>query len=257
MHYFQKAEIERLEASINQKQNEYNEKAVIAEGVPLLREQFNEAEAFINNYDKTIFGRNHPDEVFRFLSLINTVSRVDFNFTFSDSTVADRFGEIRSQINGTGSYRSVMSFINGIENSDPVQKINSLTLTPIGESSGYTDVNFTFNLVSYFDRTGAFDASRTPGISSRPVRSAHNPFYPLIRNLEPNVDGLVNVESSRLVGVSRSRIYLLNQEGTMVTLSPNDRVYLGRLISINVQNGSAEFRLNKGGIIEMVTLEVQ
>lgn len=257
MHFFQKAEIEELEVTIEQKQDEFNQKASIAEGVPALREQFAEAEAFINNYDKTLFGRNHPDEVFRFLSLINTMSQIDFNFSFSDSTIADNYGEIQSQINGSGSYGRVMNFINGIENSDPVQKINSVEITPVGESSGYREVNFKFNLRSYFDRTDSFDPDRTPGISTRSVRSSHNPFYPLIRNVEPNEEGLVNVEQSRLVGVGNSRIYLLDQEGTMVTLSPDDRVYLGRLETIDIQEGQAVFRLNKGGIIELVTLEVE
>ncbi|MEX0906349.1 MAG: hypothetical protein WD604_15035 [Balneolaceae bacterium] len=257
MHFFQLTEIETLEEIISEKQAELNQKSMIAEGVPALREQFNEAEAFINTYDKTIFGRNHPDEVYRFLSLINTISNVDFNFTYSDSSITDNYGEIESQINGTGSHRGVMNFINGIENSDPVQKINAVTITPVGEAGGYTDVNFTFNLRSFYDRTGSFESNRTPGISTRSLSSSHNPFYPLIRNIEPNDEGLVNSENSRLVGVGNSRIYLLNQEGTLVTLQPGDRVYLGRLETINVQDGKAEFRLNKGGIIELVTLEVQ
>ncbi|MEX2368057.1 MAG: hypothetical protein WD510_01005, partial [Balneolaceae bacterium] len=66
-----------------------------------------------------------------------------------------------------------------------------------------------------------------------------------------------NIESSRLIGISSSRIFLRDQNGRLVNLSVNDRVYLGSLEAIDVQEGRATFRLNKGGIIEAVTLEVQ
>ncbi|MEX2435364.1 MAG: type 4a pilus biogenesis protein PilO [Balneolaceae bacterium] len=257
MRYFQETEIERLTGSVEQRQQEYNQKRETADMLPMLQAQFTEAEEFINNYDKTIFPRNNPDAVFRFLSLINEAAGIDFNFVFNDSTITENYGIINSEINGTGAYRRVMEFINRIESSEPVQKINNVTINPVGQVDFYSDVNFSFQLNSHFDRLNYFQSDRTPGISIRTVESNHNPFYPLIRDIAPNEDNLVNVENSRLIGLSNSIIYLINQEGTMVTLRENDSVYLGRLISINVNEGNAVFRLNKGGIIEVVTLEVQ
>lgn len=257
MHFFQKTVIEELEQNIQTRQAEYDEKSTIASYVPGLREQFSAAENFVNNYEKTIFAGDQPDEVFRFLTLINTGPNLDFDFTYQDSTVTDDYGIIQTGVVGSGGYRGFLTFINRIENSDPVQKINNISISPINDPARYGQVNFEFRLDSYYDRLGYFDTDRTPGIASRSVQSLHNPFFPLIRDLEPNVDDLINVEASRLVGVGNSRIYMLNQEGTMVTLQAGDRVYLGRLESINVQQGNAVFRLNKGGIIELITLEVE
>lgn len=258
MHFFQKAEIEQLEERQVRLEQNYQQDLQTAELVPMLREQYEEATSIIENFDKTIFSNNNADEIFRYLSLINEGANINFNFTFRDSTSSDQYGVINSEINGSGPYRNVVRFINAIEYSEPVQKINNISLSPSGEAEGYQNVNFTFNLQSHYDRVNVFDNNnRTPDIAFRTNISSHNPFFPLIRNIPPNEDNLVNVEQSRLVGLTSNAVYLMDQNGRMNTLRVNDRVYLGRLERINLQQGSAAFRLNKGGIIEVVTLEVQ
>ena len=257
MHFIQKAEIEDLEERQVRLERDYQQDLETAELVPMLREQFAEATSVIEGFDKTIFTNNNADEIFRFLSLINEGAGVNFNFTFRDSTSSDQYGVINSEINGSGPYRSVVRFINAIEYSEPVQKIDGISLTPSGEAEGYQNVNFTFRLQSHYDRVGVFDNYQTPDIAFRTNESNHNPFFPLIRNVPPNEDNLPNVDQSRIVGLTGSVVYLMDQNGQMVTLRVNDRVYLGRLEQINMQQGSARFRLNRGGIIDVVTLEVQ
>jgi Tfp pilus assembly protein PilO len=257
MKFFQIDEIDRLEVRLTQLESDYNQQRQTADLVPMLREQFEESQRFIDGFDKTIFRNNNPDEVFRFLSLLNQMAGLDFNFAFRDSTVTSDYGIIRSEITGSGSYRGLMTFVNAIENSEPVQKIYDVSLTPVGQTGSFQNVNFVFHIRSKYDSNKMFNSDRTPGISTRTLASAHNPFFPLIRTPDPNEDNLPDIDNSRLIGVSASTIFLLNQDGRMVTLRPNDRVYLGRLESINVQQGNATFRLNRGGIIDVVTLEVQ
>ena len=258
MHFVQKPEIERLELRVTSLEREYNQDQQTADMVPMLREQYNQSRQFIDNYDKTIFRNNNPDEVFRFLTILNNMSNLNFNYIFQDSTITDDYGVIRSEISGDGSYRGLMTFINAIESSEPVQKINNLTVSPVGLDGGYQNVNFTFTLNSNYDTHNIFDSpERTPGIATRNLSSNHNPFFPLIRSVEPNVNDLPDVDNSRLIGLSSSAVFLLNQNGRMITLRQNDRVYLGRLENINVREGKATFRLNRGGIIDLVTLEVQ
>jgi Tfp pilus assembly protein PilO len=258
MQYVQKAEIERLDERVTNLEREYNQDRQTADLVPMLREQYQNSRQFIDNYDKIIFRNNNPDEVFRFLTILNNMSNLNFNYIFQDSTITEEYGVIRSEISGDGSYRGLMTFINSIENSEPVQKINNLTISPVGLDGGYQNVNFTFTLNSNYDSHNVFDSpERTPGIATSALASNHNPFFPLIRSVEPNVDDLPDVDNSRLIGLSSSAVFLLNQNGRMITLRNNDRVYLGRLETINVRDGRATFRLNRGGIIDLVTLEVQ
>jgi Tfp pilus assembly protein PilO len=258
MHFIQKPEIERLELRVSNLEREYNQDQQTSDLVPMLREQYTQSRQFIDNYDKTIFRNNNPDEVFRFLTILNNMSNLNFNYIFQDSTITEDYGVIRSEISGNGSYRGLMTFINAIENSEPVQKINNIVISPVGMDGGYQNVNFTFTLNSNYDTHNIFDSpERTPGIATRTLSSNHNPFFPLIRSVEPNVDDLPNIDSSRLIGLSSSAVFLLNQNGRMITIRQNDRVYLGRLETINVREGKATFRLNRGGIIDLVTLEVQ
>jgi Tfp pilus assembly protein PilO len=257
MHYFQKEEIEQLEGRVATLENRLNQDSQTADLVPMLREQYEQSREFIENYDKSIFRNNNPDEVFRFLTLLNRMSNLNFNYAFRDSTVTSDYGIIRSEISGNGTYSGLMRFLNAIENSEPVQKINDVSITPVGSPGEFQNVNFTFHVRSKYDSQRLFNLDRTPGISTRTVASAHNPFFPLIRTPDPNVDNLPDVDNSRLIGITPTAIYLRNQDGRMTTLRPNDRVYLGRLEAIDVRRGRATFRLNRGGIIDVVTLEVQ
>ncbi|MEX0770917.1 MAG: hypothetical protein WD035_09300 [Balneolaceae bacterium] len=259
LYFFQEQKIEELRTDLDQLQQEYNQMEIQAALYPELLSRFEQSEKFVESFDKTLFQSSNPDRIFRFLSEINSAPpRVEFNFLFNDSTLHEPYGVIRSEINGTGSYRAVYQFLNRIENSMPVQKINHLILTPIQNTGSYNDVSFSFELNSYYDRSQFFETDEVDLriVSNLPSRF-HNPFYPMIREIQPNDENLVNIESSRLIGISSSRIFLRDQNGRLVNLSVNDRVYLGSLESIDVQEGRATFRLNKGGIIEAVTLEVQ
>lgn len=255
--FIQKPQIESLEEEISELDTEYSSLSETASLLPSTQEQYDESKEFIDNFEKTLFDNNNPDETYRFLSIINSTDPLEFDFVFNDSTRADQYGILQSQVDGSGSYRSVLNFISRIENSEPVQKVSNIVITPINEVGSYGDVNFNFQLQSYYDRENVLSTRQTPGVSEFVQLSRQNPFYPLIRNVEPNEDNLVDIEESSLVGIGRNKVYLLNQEGRMVTLQQNDRVYLGRLESLDMNAGEAVFQLNKGGIIESITLEVE
>lgn len=255
--FYQVPQIEKLEENVEQKQSEYDSKRQVADRLPELEQRFEESKEFIDNYDKTLFSTNNPDQVYRFLSILSDTDPIVFDFIFNDSTRTDRYGIVTSQIAGRGPYTAVLNFMTRIENSEPVQKIQDLVISPVSQVTEYNYVTFNFRLASYYDRLNFFTARNTPGISDRVSFASHNPFYPLIRNVEPNTDDLVNVEQSQLVGIGNGVVYLLDQNGVLQTLRERDRVYLGRLESININQGNVSFRLNKGGIVDVVSLEVK
>jgi len=259
LHFVQKSTIESLEESVGEKQIEYNRMSVIAENFPVMESSVNRAEEFIDTYDKTLFPTSNPDQIYRYLAEINfDWPRVEFNFVFGDSTTHDQFGIVSSSITGMGSYRAVYNFINRIENSRPVQKIGNIQFSPINQVGQYGNANFSFDLRSYYNRSDIFETSdKELLIALRSPQLFHNPFFPLIRDVEPNEENLTDVENSRLLGVSSSRIFLRNQDGRLVNLILNEPVYLGTLQAIDAQRGRASFRLNKGGIIDEIILEVR
>jgi len=255
--YYQESTIDELSENAENLQNEYTDKRSIADQLPVVQEQFEAAQNFINNFDKALFSSNNPDDVFAFLIDLSPGNEdLEFNYVFSDSSVTEKYGIINSSINGTGNYRAVFNFINRIENSQAVQKINNITVTPIGEPENYNRVSFNFEIDSFYDRSGTMETVAMFTYLN-PVEQFSNPFFPLIRDIPPNADNLTDVENSRLVGISSSSVFLINQNGQMVNLKEDDPIFMGRLERIDLNRGRAEFRLNKGGIIEMVTLEVQ
>jgi hypothetical protein len=81
---------------------------------------------------------------------------------------------------------------------------------------------------------------------------------PLILNSVPaNLDNLINIESSRLIGITSTRVFLIDQFGNTQILKPGDKVYLGFLEEINIQDREVIFNLDKGGIKELFTLKVE
>lgn len=261
--FFQLPELERLETSYSEKQDDYNEKREISNAFPELNESYQTAQSIIENYDKSLYPDPHPDDVFDYLNYIsnsNPTSKIYFDFAFSDSTIQDQYGIVLSQINGYGRYSNVINFINKIENSRLLNKIVDLDISPAdGEGEELDEVTFSFVLESYYERIPIQQNSGDVNqLTLNEEISVYNPFYPLIQpSIPDNVDNFINVEQSRLIGLTGSRIFIVDQGGNITSLREGDKVYLGELESIDLRNKSATFNLNKGGITELVTLETE
>lgn len=255
--YFQQPEIDRLESEIEDKSSELQEKQQIADQYETVLNQYENARFYVNNFEKTLFPTSNTDRVFDFLNNLNQGSAyTDFSFSFSDSTAQGEFGIITMDISGSGYYRFLNNFIRQIEYSQPLSKIIELEVNPINELESYGRVNFDFSLQSYYDRQRLTESDSFE-MASASMASLYNPFYPLIRDIPPNEEDLANIEQSDIVALSSNKVFILNQSGSLQRLQVGDRVYLGSLQSIDIEERTATFELNKGGIIELVTLEVE
>lgn len=256
IYFFQQPTIEELTQEVEQKQTELQNKQEIADRYPVVSNQFEKASSYVENFDKSLYPGPDEDQVYYFLNSINNGSAyTDFTFQFTDSTAMEEHGEMSIQITGDGYYRNVVNFIRRIELSAPINKIEEIQINPINEVESYGRVNFTFTLKSLYDRQAGFENS-SMAVTDDILGSVYNPFFPLIRSVKENTENLVDVESSSLIAVSGNRAFILDQSGMLQKLTEGDDVYLGELRNINVDEGSASFELNKGGIIEQVTLQV-
>lgn len=262
IHFFQKSTLEDLETKYAKLQTDYNSKKATSDAYPEMNRQYQEALAVINNYNKALFKSNAPDVVFDYLNYLSNSdenSQIFFDFTFNDSTSHDQYGIIRSSIQGYASYSNFINFLNKLENSRLLNKVRDLTLSPPGGAENINDITFSFTLESYFEKT-RIQESTDNGMQLAMNRdlSSHNPFYPLIlESLPPNTRNLINIEQSRIIGLTGSRVFLIDQNGNVHSLRRGDEVYLGRLQSIDLKARTVTFNLNKGGITEMVTLEIE
>jgi hypothetical protein len=81
-------------------------------------------------------------------------------------------------------------------------------------------------------------------------------FYPMIHDIPENDEGLLNIEQSKLIGVSGEKAFILDSDKKLHELSIGDEVYLGSLRYISLKDETATFILNKGGIVEKLRLKV-
>lgn len=253
----QSPEIEQLEVRVESLQQEHRELSEIVELYPFYEDALNRAEEWIEEFDKSFFDTGHPDNIYRYLTELGAAGpRVTFSYQLQDSTQYDDYGIVTSTVNGRGPWNGVYRLINRIENSQPLQRLDQLEIRPVNEPGEYGNTHFSFRIRSYYGRTTP-ERDRGQEVRLQTASLYHNPFFPLIRQVEPNEENLPDVENSRLIGLSDNRAFLRDQNGRMVQLRQGDAVYLGRMTAIDVRGGTAQFRLNKGGLIEQVTLEVR
>jgi Tfp pilus assembly protein PilO len=257
LHYYQAPEIKELTVQLDEKKRELEQNQQVASQFTAISESYREASEYFNNYDKALYSSSNEDNVYDFLNALNAgQSYNNFNFAFTDSVLQPKYGVLNMEITGDGQYRNVVNFIRRIERSKPLNKVKNVTLTPILEDDKYNWVEYSFNLESYYDRSKILDKP-TFDIFQGTYASLHNPFFPLVRdNFKPNTAELVDVRKSRLVALSTKRVFLIDQSGVMQQIEIGEKVYLGKLSSINLNNKTATFTLNQGGLVERETLKV-
>lgn len=250
-------EIENTRATLTEKEAELRE-------VENYASQFSSAQA---NYNEVIYTRmNHPKELFQnhsssalydYLQQLNRgLSFTELNYAFTDSVQNEDHGIINATVDGEGNYQNLTNFLYRLEYSRPLIQIRAVELSSINELEKLSTVDFQVFLSAYY-RRGDWSSYRADLTTSSPLGNIlHNPYYPLIRPIPPNTENLPNVENSRLIALTGNTAHIIDQTGVLKRLAIGDRVYLGSLTSINLENREATFQLNKGGIIDRVVLNL-
>lgn len=258
--FFLESKVEDLQNSLTNKQNDFSSKQDINSQFTELNTRYEAALEVMGNYDKIMYPTNKPDDVYDFLNRVNSEGdyQISFDFIYSDSVPNNEYGVLQSSIAGFGDYAALTDFINRIEHSQLLNKVSELNIAPARQEDDLRMVNFSFSLESFYEKTSLSDSvGAVSTIILDEEISTYNPIYPLIQpSIEANLEGLTDVRSSRLIGMTSSRIFIRNQTGRIISLKLGDRVYLGTLADIDLENNTATFNLDLGGIPEVVTLEV-
>lgn len=257
VYFIQNERIEELEDQLEIRTQELQRKNATAQRYEPLLEQYEGAQKIYENFDKSLMPGSNSEQVFDFLRTLNSdAAYTELNFDFSDSTAQGQYGIVNSMVNGRGNYSYLYNFVRAIEYSSPINKIVDLEISPVNQIEQYSDVTFTFKLQTYYNRGGTLESS-VPKVVRPSSGISRNPFFPLIREPEPNNDNLTDPRSSRLIAVTPSSVFLRNQNGKLANVRVGESVYLGSLRQVNIKKKTATFVLNVGGIIETVTLGVE
>jgi hypothetical protein len=163
------------------------------------------------------------------------------------------------KLTGGGNYNDVYKMIYAIEQSKELKKIGTLSFTNLVKTDDEVPlflVNFELIAKVYFSNDTRFAPAEfvENNLSTGPIYDA---FYPLIRNeIPPNVDNLLDVQGARLLALIPEGAFVADNKGNTYLVWEGEQVYLGYLTKIDYDNNTVSFILNKGGIIEQVTLQL-
>jgi hypothetical protein len=163
------------------------------------------------------------------------------------------------KLSGGGNYNDVYKMIYAIEQSKELKKIGKLTFSNLVKTDDEVPlflVNFELIAQVYFSSDSRFAPAQfvENNLATGPIYDA---FYPLIRNeIPPNVDNLLDVQGARLLALIPEGAFVADNKGNTYLVWEGEQVYLGYLTKIDYDNNTVSFILNKGGIIEQVTLQL-
>lgn len=173
------------------------------------------------------------------------------------------------QINGLAYFESLYGFIWNVENGRGLYRVRDLSIKkeltnlrrPDGTERQVLLAQFSMAVDAYFGGArvmSAPDSAVAPPPEAFPARrAAVNPFFPFIfETLAPNSDDLVDIETDALVSVIGGAA-VFERNGELRQLRPGDRVYLGRIASVDPNVARVVIDMNRGGIRERVELDLQ
>jgi hypothetical protein len=250
-------DLEPLKLQIENKQRELQQLSATADNFITVQEMTVRKRYEAENHNKELLADNNVATVFTILDDINSgIAFTSMNFSFRDSVRSNDHGILRISVNGEGTYRNLFNFLTILEQSKPITRVSNVRMAPDGSS--YVTLNrvrFEMELGFYYAR-GTTPASPEMLTRRQVPDQIHNPFFALIHPIPENTDGLPDVDRSRLIGLTRAGAYIIDQNNEFKFLPQGSRVFLGTLQQINMNDRSAVFRLNRGGISDTVVLRI-
>ena len=202
----------------------------------------------------------------KFYNFVNNVvsdfsEHTQVNIEFQGQAADKGFFYYKYKLTGSGFFNEVYKLIYSIEQSKELKKITDLSLGNLIKTNSdgipLFLVNFEMTALVYFSSDSRFSPAQfvENNLSTTPI---YDSFYPLIRNeIEPNIDNLLDVQGAKLLALIPEGAFIADTHGSTYLVWEGEQVYLGYLTKIDYENNTVGFILNKGGIIERVTLELE
>ena len=251
-------EIEETEEKLNELKRDLNYLQEITQMYPYVEANYYDVVYARENHPKELFSDNNTSQIYDYLRQLNTGnSATQLNFSYIDSLQHDNYGIVNIRIRGEGRYQNLINFLYRIEFSRPLIHINNIHFDGISDAERLDRITFDITMGAFYRRGNWSEFRAIPEVRQADGELVHNPYYPLIHSVPPNVENLPEVERSRLMIITRNRAHISDQSGRVQQLSIGDRVYLGRLTSINLDRGEVVFSMNRGGIADRYVLSIE
>lgn len=281
----QPAELERLEKSVQVgRLKEAEVSSLLAEAADT-EEQARDIVARWNARYKAVPASISSPDVIGYLNDLTQTGFENFDLGLEGITRTPDFSYYTFNVSGRGYFSHLYEFVWEVENNRLFYRLDNLKLDHIdlikpdpklGTDRMQVMVSFDFKVHAYFGSAEGMNAAEGlfagddvqplgPSTGLPPVpedvlpdrRPDINPFFPVVMSqLPPNTYGHVDLEKATLVAiVGDQAIFHEGDRGTR-RLGVGDPVYLGQIVAVDATEGRVRARLNKGGIIDEVELEL-
>jgi hypothetical protein len=260
---WQKTDIDAQKKKLNDlNRNAYNTEE-LTEQLNILKSRAIELDSILALRKFNIPVNLHQSEFYNFINKVSFGFAPEsfVNIEYQDITNEKHYKFYTYMLSGTAYFNDVYKMIFAIEQSKELKKVTSASFSNFvqvdDEGIPQYFITYTINCAVYFSDNDQFASS-----VSKENRLTPNPlydiFYPLIRNeIPPNIDDLLDVQSAELLALIPEGAFIADSKGTTYLLWEGDNVYLGYLTEIDYDESVVHFVLNKGGIIEKITLTLE
>jgi len=265
LEYSYRQEIQRLSEKSKSHANELLTNKSPDEVIYELEQKIDSISSFIREQNKVIPYYASPvqayDRILKKINLFDNLLDINIDKISSEENPPLRIDHFK--ISGNGKFRDLFSLMNLFESSPEIYRINlkeiNQIFTPDEKGKLEEKVTFTFCLENFYTTLEEFNLDSLIWRKNQYFLTYVSDFFePLITlDIPPNEEGLFEVEGSKLIAIMPDAVYLLDKKGNSYTLAEGDEVYLGYLTKINYNSHSCEFILNKGGILERITLVLE
>lgn len=230
--------------------------------IKVVEKKLKEWEKKLASLDKVVLPNVTPDMTYAYLNrILNYAGVFKFDMVYSRTRKAKNYSYNVYSIKGEGYFDNIYNFVWYLERGPYIYRIKKLSLRGVERRDKETQkpqiiVPFEMELHALYANIKDLPPVKR-NLSDVRVRYVRNPFLPYIfRNLPPNVEGLVDVERAELKALLPGKAFIVDHNGQLHVLKEGDRVYLGYLTKIDLENNQVEFTLNKGGIVEKFVLKL-
>lgn len=202
-------------------------------------------------------------EFFKFINDVSEnfgeYSHVDIEYKGAGEKT--NFNSYKYLLKGTADFNDLYKMVYAIEQSKQLKKVlkgNLKNFVEVDEEEfPHYLVTYTLDVLVYYSDNDNYASSqyKENRLTSNPL---YNIFYPLIRDeIPPNSKDLLDVQTAQLLALIPDGAYVSDATGNTKLLWEGDEVYLGYLTKIDFEKNEVKFVLNKGGVIEKITLQLE
>jgi hypothetical protein len=271
----QPAEMESLDQRARAAEIKTQETSALIAQQAETKEMASEIEARWNARYKVVPAALRTPDVVGYLNELTASGFERFDLTVDGIADGGGFRSYQLTAQGEADYESLYRLVWKLENHRRFYRVTRLDLNHMdlvqedrqGRSRQRVMVQFTMTIEALFGGEAGMSADPSAEADDVPppvpadvmpaLRPVVNPFFPHVSaSLPPNTYDHVDLESADLVSIADGRAVFRDEQGYR-TLAIGDVVYLGRITHIDPRASTVTARLNRGGIVDDVTLQLE